>query len=72
MKVRIKTCLKSCSIVLLTFYIKQIEATRLRILGLVRNDQGVYQCIAENDAGSVQSNAQLIVDNSGEFQNINF
>lgn len=67
MKVRIKTCLKSCSIVLLTFYIKQIEATRLRILGLVRNDQGVYQCIAENDAGSVQSNAQLIVDNSGEF-----
>ncbi|EJD75220.1 immunoglobulin I-set domain-containing protein [Loa loa] len=44
-----------------------IEATRLRVLGLVRNDQGVYQCIAENDAGSVQSNAQLIVDSSDSF-----
>uniref|UniRef100_A0A158Q735 Neogenin-like n=1 Tax=Elaeophora elaphi TaxID=1147741 RepID=A0A158Q735_9BILA len=44
-----------------------IEATRLRVLGLVRNDQGVYQCIAENDAGSVQSNAQLIVDSSEEL-----
>ncbi|KAM3720689.1 Netrin receptor [Dirofilaria immitis] len=44
-----------------------IEATRLRVLGLVRNDQGVYQCIAENDAGSVQSNAQLIVHSSDSF-----
>ncbi|VDK77158.1 unnamed protein product [Litomosoides sigmodontis] len=44
-----------------------IEATRLRVLGLVRNDQGVYQCIAENDAGSMQANAQLIVDSSEEL-----
>uniref|UniRef100_A0A915Q3T3 Neogenin n=1 Tax=Setaria digitata TaxID=48799 RepID=A0A915Q3T3_9BILA len=44
-----------------------IEATRLRVLGLVRNDQSVYQCIAENDAGSVQSSAQLIVDSSEEL-----
>lgn len=51
----------------LIFFLKQIEATRLRVLGLVQNDQGVYQCIAENDAGSVQSNAQLIVDSSGTF-----
>lgn len=45
----------------------QIEGTHLRILGLVRNDQGVYQCIAENDAGSVQANAQLIVDSAGLY-----
>ncbi|VDK49439.1 unnamed protein product [Anisakis simplex] len=45
-----------------------IEANRLRILGLVRNDQGVYQCIADNDAGSVQASAQLIVDNAEALQ----
>uniref|UniRef100_A0A183ELR1 Fibronectin type-III domain-containing protein n=1 Tax=Gongylonema pulchrum TaxID=637853 RepID=A0A183ELR1_9BILA len=39
----------------------------LRVLGLVRNDQGVYQCIAENDAASVQASAQLIVDNADSF-----
>uniref|UniRef100_A0A914S5U3 Ig-like domain-containing protein n=1 Tax=Parascaris equorum TaxID=6256 RepID=A0A914S5U3_PAREQ len=43
----------------------QIEGNRLRILGLVRNDQGVYQCVADNDAGSAQASAQLIVDSAG-------
>ncbi|VDO63962.1 unnamed protein product [Heligmosomoides polygyrus] len=41
-----------------------IEPTRLRILGLVKADQGVYQCIAENEAGSDQASAQLLVDNA--------
>ncbi|KIH53115.1 fibronectin type III domain protein, partial [Ancylostoma duodenale] len=31
-----------------------VEPTRLRILGLVKADQGVYQCIADNEAGSDQ------------------
>lgn len=43
----------------------QIEGNRLRVLGLVRNDQGVYQCVADNDAGSAQASAQLIVDSAG-------
>ncbi|PIO77033.1 immunoglobulin I-set domain protein [Teladorsagia circumcincta] len=41
-----------------------IEPTRLRILGLVKADQGVYQCIAENEAGSDQAVAQLLVDSA--------
>ncbi|KAK6017525.1 immunoglobulin I-set domain protein, partial [Ostertagia ostertagi] len=41
-----------------------IEPTRLRILGLVKADQGVYQCIAENEAGSDQAIAQLLVDSA--------
>ncbi|KAK0424070.1 hypothetical protein QR680_008482 [Steinernema hermaphroditum] len=39
-----------------------IRNNRLNILGLVRDDQGVYECIAENDAGSAQGFAQLLVD----------
>lgn len=39
-----------------------IEANRLRILGVVKTDQGVYQCLAENEAGTEQAIAQLLVD----------
>ncbi|TKR96940.1 hypothetical protein L596_010884 [Steinernema carpocapsae] len=39
-----------------------IGNNRLTILGLVRDDQGVYECIAENDVGSSQGSAQLFVD----------
>lgn len=39
-----------------------IEPNRLRILGVVRADQAIYQCIAENDVGSEQASAQLLVD----------
>lgn len=39
-----------------------IEPNRLRILGVVHADQAVYQCIAENDVGSEQASAQLLVD----------
>ncbi|KAJ1369696.1 hypothetical protein KIN20_031225 [Parelaphostrongylus tenuis] len=41
-----------------------IEPTRLRILGLVKADQGVYQCFADNEAGSAQGSAQLLVDSA--------
>ncbi|WKX89970.1 hypothetical protein Q1695_009091 [Nippostrongylus brasiliensis] len=42
-----------------------IEPARLRILGLVKADQGVYQCMADNEAGSDQASAQLLVDSAG-------
>ncbi|RCN32607.1 fibronectin type III domain protein [Ancylostoma caninum] len=42
-----------------------VEPTKLRILGLVKADQGVYQCIADNEAGSDQASAQLLVDTAG-------
>ncbi|WKX89973.1 hypothetical protein Q1695_009091 [Nippostrongylus brasiliensis] len=41
-----------------------IEPARLRILGLVKADQGVYQCMADNEAGSDQASAQLLVDSA--------
>lgn len=37
----------------------------LQVLGLVKSDEGFYQCLAENDAGNIQSNAQLIILDHG-------
>lgn len=37
----------------------------LKIFGLVLDDQGVYQCFAENDMGNAQTIAQLIVRPAG-------
>uniref|UniRef100_A0AAX7TWX5 Neogenin 1b n=1 Tax=Astatotilapia calliptera TaxID=8154 RepID=A0AAX7TWX5_ASTCA len=42
-------------------YFKIIEDHNLQILGLVKSDEGFYQCLAENDAGNIQSSAQLII-----------
>lgn len=41
----------------------------LQVMGLVKSDEGFYQCLAENDAGNVQSGAQLIILNQGMFKN---
>ncbi len=41
----------------------------LQVLGLVKSDDGFYQCLAENDAGNIQSGAQLIILNQGMFKN---
>ncbi len=43
----------------------QIDGARLRVLGLVQSDEGVYQCVADNEAGSVQSAALLRVQREG-------
>ena len=37
------------------------------MLGLVKSDEGFYQCLAENEAGNVQSSAQLIILEHGMF-----
>uniref|UniRef100_A0A3P8RUM8 Neogenin 1a n=1 Tax=Amphiprion percula TaxID=161767 RepID=A0A3P8RUM8_AMPPE len=39
---------------------------KIIVLGLVKSDEGFYQCLAENDAGNIQSSAQLIIlDHAG-------
>ncbi|XP_067312783.1 neogenin 1a [Pseudorasbora parva] len=42
-------------------YFKIIKEHNLQVLGLVKSDEGFYQCLAENDVGNVQSSAQLII-----------
>ncbi|KAL1238904.1 Neogenin [Trichinella spiralis] len=42
-----------------------ISGSQLKIAGLVKNDQGVYQCMADNDVGSAQASAILLVEEIG-------
>uniref|UniRef100_A0A672JKY5 Neogenin 1b n=1 Tax=Salarias fasciatus TaxID=181472 RepID=A0A672JKY5_SALFA len=42
-------------------YFKIIKEHNLQVLGLVKSDEGFYQCLAENSAGNIQSSAQLII-----------
>uniref|UniRef100_A0A3Q3FTH0 Neogenin n=1 Tax=Labrus bergylta TaxID=56723 RepID=A0A3Q3FTH0_9LABR len=46
-------------------YFKIIKEHNLQVLGLVKSDEGFYQCLAENEAGNIQSGAQLIILNHG-------
>uniref|UniRef100_A0A8C1SSN4 Neogenin 1 n=1 Tax=Cyprinus carpio TaxID=7962 RepID=A0A8C1SSN4_CYPCA len=39
----------------------RMKQHNLQVLGLVKSDEGFYQCLAENDAGNVQASAQLII-----------
>uniref|UniRef100_A0A671V824 DCC netrin 1 receptor n=1 Tax=Sparus aurata TaxID=8175 RepID=A0A671V824_SPAAU len=42
-------------------YFKIVDGSNLHILGLVKSDEGYYQCVAENSAGSSQAMAQLLL-----------
>uniref|UniRef100_A0A672JP50 Neogenin 1b n=1 Tax=Salarias fasciatus TaxID=181472 RepID=A0A672JP50_SALFA len=46
-------------------YFKIIKEHNLQVLGLVKSDEGFYQCLAENSAGNIQSSAQLIILDHG-------
>uniref|UniRef100_A0A6Q2Y686 DCC netrin 1 receptor n=1 Tax=Esox lucius TaxID=8010 RepID=A0A6Q2Y686_ESOLU len=47
-------------------YFQVIDGSNLQILGLVKSDEGFYQCVAENEAGSGQAMAQLILREPGK------
>lgn len=38
----------------------------LQVLGLVKSDEGFYQCVAENEVGNTQASAQLIILDLGK------
>ncbi|XP_026875777.2 neogenin isoform X4 [Electrophorus electricus] len=42
-------------------YFKIVNQHDLQVLGLVKSDEGFYQCMAENEAGNIQAGAQLII-----------
>ena len=42
------------------------DGSNLQILGLVKSDEGFYQCVAENEAGNAQAMAQLILREPGK------
>uniref|UniRef100_A0A8C6KPC3 Contactin-3 n=1 Tax=Nothobranchius furzeri TaxID=105023 RepID=A0A8C6KPC3_NOTFU len=46
-------------------YFQIVDGTNLQILGLVKSDEGFYQCVAENSAGCSQAMAQLVLRDPG-------
>ncbi|XP_063133192.1 netrin receptor DCC isoform X7 [Rattus norvegicus] len=53
--------MKNGDVVIPSDYFQIVGGSNLRILGVVKSDEGFYQCVAENEAGNAQSSAQLIV-----------
>ncbi|KAG8440231.1 hypothetical protein GDO86_006130 [Hymenochirus boettgeri] len=52
---------KNGDMVIPSDYFKIVEDHDLQVLGLVRSDEGYYQCIAESEVGNIQAAAQLII-----------
>ncbi|XP_060138947.1 neogenin isoform X5 [Zootoca vivipara] len=52
---------KNGDVVIPSDYFKIVNEHDLQVLGLVKSDEGFYQCIADNDVGNIQAGAQLII-----------
>ncbi|XP_028829470.1 netrin receptor DCC isoform X3 [Denticeps clupeoides] len=52
---------KNGEVVIPSDYFQIVDGNNLQILGLVKSDEGFYQCVAENEAGNAQAMAQLIL-----------
>uniref|UniRef100_G3T5F7 Neogenin n=1 Tax=Loxodonta africana TaxID=9785 RepID=G3T5F7_LOXAF len=57
---------KNGDMVIPSDYFKIVKEHNLQVLGLVKSDEGFYQCIAENDVGNTQAGAQLIILEHGQ------
>ncbi|XP_022254822.1 neogenin-like, partial [Limulus polyphemus] len=55
--------IKNGEVIIESEYFQIVNGYNLRILGMVRSDQGIYQCIGRNPAGNIQASAQLIILN---------
>ncbi|KAK4309382.1 hypothetical protein Pmani_018962 [Petrolisthes manimaculis] len=62
--------LKNGELIIETEYFQIVSGTNLKILGLVREDSGMYQCVAHNSAGDAQASAQLKVLKSRRSPNL--
>uniref|UniRef100_A0A4W3I2K6 Neogenin 1b n=1 Tax=Callorhinchus milii TaxID=7868 RepID=A0A4W3I2K6_CALMI len=58
--------IKNGDVVIPSDYFKIVNEQNLQVLGLVKSDEGLYQCVAENDVGNVQASAQLIILEHGK------
>ncbi|XP_051898421.1 neogenin 1a isoform X4 [Pristis pectinata] len=53
--------IKNGDMVIPSDYFKIVNERNLQVLGLVKSDEGLYQCVAENNVGNKQASAQLII-----------
>ena len=57
--------LKNGDIILQNDYLQVVNGYNLRILGLMKLDSGIFQCVASNAAGNIQAAARLTIVDSG-------
>lgn len=57
--------LKNGEVITVNDYLQYSNGYSLRILGLMQMDAGIFQCIASNAAGNVQTAARLTVLQAG-------
>ncbi len=55
------TWLKNGEVIVPSDYFQLVAGNSLRILGLVLEDDGIYQCLVDSEIGSTQAAAQLTV-----------
>lgn len=48
-------------------YLQLSDSQMLRIMGFSMSDSAIYQCIASNEAGSIQMMSQIIAKPSGWY-----
>ncbi|XP_078286036.1 neogenin-like isoform X3 [Rhinoraja longicauda] len=53
--------IKNGDMVIPSDYFKIVNEQNLQVLGLVKSDEGLYQCVAGNDVGNQQASGQLII-----------
>ncbi|XP_060742511.1 neogenin 1a isoform X5 [Tachysurus vachellii] len=46
-------------------YFRILKEQNLQVQGLVKTDEGFYQCLAENEVGNIQASAQLVILDPG-------
>ena len=52
---------KNGDLIIESEYFQIVRESNLKILGLVGLDAGIYQCVATNQVGNIQSSAELKV-----------
>ncbi|XP_062868575.1 neogenin 1a [Trichomycterus rosablanca] len=51
-------------------YFRIVKEQNLQVQGLMKTDEGFYQCLAENEAGNVQASAHLLILDKGSGDSV--
>lgn len=60
--------LKNGELITVNDYLQFTNGYNLKILGLMEMDAGIFQCVASNAAGNIQTAARLTVLRAGNIQ----